>query len=83
MFSQTPKQIVQTNRLPLLIGIGILVLVMGIFMYRTQMHQKVEIVQSKLKQSIDISLKADNSSWFDDEKFKNIKTKFSVSSTQF
>ena len=42
-------------------------------MYKTQMNQKVEIVQSKPKQSIDISPKAEDSSWFNDEKFKNIK----------
>ena len=43
------------------------------FMYKTQMNQKVEIVQSKPRQSIDISPKAVEASWFNDEKFKNIK----------
>ena len=73
MFNQIPKQITQTNRLPFLIGIVVIVVVLGVFMFRTQMNQKVEIVQSKPKQSIDISSKAEDSSWFNDEKFKNIK----------
>lgn len=73
MLNQIPKHITQTNRLPFLIGIVVLVVVLGVFMYRTQMNQKVEIVRSKPKQSIDISPKAEDSSWFNDEKFKNIK----------
>ena len=58
MLNQIPKHIIQTNRLPFLIGIVVLVVVMGVFMYKTQMNQKVEIVQSKPRQSIDISPKA-------------------------
>ena len=60
MFNQTPQKIIQTNRLPFLIGIVVLIVVMGVFMYRTQMNQKVEIVQSKPRQSIDISPKSEN-----------------------
>ena len=41
MFNQTPQKIVQTNRLPFLIGIVVLIVVMGVFMYKTQMNQKV------------------------------------------
>ena len=73
MFNQTPQKIVQTNRLPFLIGIIVLMVVMGVFMYKTQMNQKGEIAKAKPRQSIDISPKAVNSSWFNDEKFKNIK----------
>jgi len=73
MFNQIPNKIVQTNRLPFLIGIIVLMAVMGVFMYKTQMNQKKEIVQSKPRQSIDISPKAESSSWFNDEKFRNIK----------
>ena len=43
------------------------------FMYKTQMNQKGEIVTPKPRQSIDISPKAASSSWFNDEKFRNIK----------
>ena len=80
MFNQTPQKIVQTNRLPFLIGIIVLLVVMGVFMYKTQMNQKVEIVQSKPRQSIDISPKAVEASWFNDEKFKNIKINVNESS---
>jgi type IV secretory pathway VirB10-like protein len=73
MFNQTPQKIVQTNRLPFLIGIIVLMVVMGIFMYKTQMNQKVQTVQSKPRQSLDISSKTVESSWFNDDKFKNIK----------
>lgn len=73
MFNQAPQKIVQTNRLPFLIGIIVLIVVMGVFMYKTQMSQKVEITQSKPRQSIDISQKTESSSWFNDEKFRNIK----------
>jgi len=73
MFNQSPKKIVQTNRLPFLIGIIVLMAVMGVFMYKTQMNQKKEIVTPKPRQSIDISPKAVSSSWFNDEKFRNIK----------
>src|SRR5208282_5413738 len=73
MFHQTPQKIVQTNRLPFLIGIVVLLAAMGVFMYKTQMNQKVQIVQSKPRQSLDISTKAERLSWFNDEKFKNIK----------
>jgi len=73
MFNQTPQKIVQTNRLPFLIGIIVLMAVMGVFMYKTQMNQKGVIVKAKPRQSIDISSKTANSSWFNDEKFKNIK----------
>ena len=72
MFNQAPQKIVQTNRLPFLIGIIVLMVVMGVFMYKTQMNQKVQIVQSKPRQSIDISQKTESSSWFNDEKFRNI-----------
>ncbi len=73
MFNQTPQRIIQTNRLPFLIGIVVLLFVMGVFMYKTQMNQKVQIERSKYRQSIDISPKAVEASWFNDEKFRNIK----------
>ena len=73
MFNQTPQKIVQTNRLPFLIGIIVLLAVMGMFMYKTQMNQKVQIVQSKPRQSIDISPKMAEASWFNEDKFKNIR----------
>ena len=73
MFNLTPKKIVQTNRLPFVIGIIVLMIVMGVFMYKAQTNQKVEIKQGKPHQSIDISPKAPEASWFNDEKFKNIK----------
>ncbi len=80
MFNQAPRKIVQTNRLPFLIGIVVLMVVMGVFMYKTQMHQKVRMVEAKPRQSIDISPKAVSSSWFNDEKFKNIKINLNGSS---
>ena len=55
MFNQTPQKIVQTNRLPFLMGIVVLLVVMGVFMYKTQMNQKGEVVKVKPRQSIDIS----------------------------
>jgi len=73
MFNQSPQNIIQTNKLPFLIGIVVLLFVMGVFMYKTQMNQKVEIIKSKPRQSIDISPKALEASWFNDEKFKKIK----------
>jgi len=73
MFNQIPKPITQTNRLPFLIGIIVIIVVLGVFMYRTQVNQKVEVVRSKPRQSMDISPKAENSSWFNDDKFKNIR----------
>ena len=73
MFNQTPQKIVQTNRLPFLIGIIVLMVVMGVFMYKTQMNQKGEIVKAKPRQSIDISPRAVEASWFNDEKFRNIR----------
>ena len=73
MFNQTPQKIVQTNRLPFLIGIIVLMVVMGVFMYKTQMNQKGEVVKAKPRQSIDISPKAVEASWFNDNKFRNIK----------
>ncbi len=73
MFNQTPQKIIQTNRLPFLIGIIVLILVMGVFMYKTQMNQKTDIVRPKPRQSIDISPKATETSWFNDEKFRNIR----------
>ena len=42
-------------------------------MYKAQMSQKVQMVQSKPRQSIDISPKAISASWFNDDKFKNMK----------
>jgi len=73
MFNQAPQKIIQTNRLPFLMGIIVLMVVMGVFMYKTQMNQKVAVVQSKPRQSLDISPKAVEASWFNDERFKNIK----------
>lgn len=73
MFNLSPKEIVQTNRLPFLIGIIVLMLVMGVFMYKAQTNQTIENVKSKPRQSIDISSKAPEASWFNDEKFRNIK----------
>jgi type IV secretory pathway VirB10-like protein len=73
MFNQTPQKIVQTNRLPFLVGFIVLIIVMGVFMYKAQMNQKIGTVQNKPHQSIDISSKAVDASWFNDERFKNIK----------
>ena len=73
MFNQAPQKVVQTNRLPFLIGVVILLVVMGVFMYKTQMNQKDEEVKVKPRQSIDISQRAVEASWFNDEKFRNIK----------
>jgi len=73
MFNLKPLKIVQTNRLPFLMGIIVLLFVIGMFMYKTQRNQKVNIVQNKPRQSLDISPKAVEASWFNDEKFRNIK----------
>jgi len=73
MFNQTPQKIVQINRLPFLAGFIVLIIVMGVFMYKAQMNQKTVIVQNKPRQSIDISPQALEASWFNDEKFKNIR----------
>ena len=73
MFNQKPQKIVQTNRLPFLIGIVVLLVAIGVFIYKTQMNQKAEIAKAKPRQSIDISPRAVESSWFNDEKFRNIK----------
>ena len=73
MFNQTPQKIIQTNRLPFLIGVIVLIVVMAVFMYRTQANQKKVIVQNKPRQSMDISPRTVEHSWFNDDKFKNIK----------
>jgi type IV secretory pathway VirB10-like protein len=73
MFNQTPQKIVQTNRLPFLIGIIVLLIVMGMFLYKTQMNQKINTIKSKPHQSLDISSKTVETSWFNDAKFRNIK----------
>ena len=73
MFSQTPQKIIQTNRQPFLIGVVVIILVMGMFMYKSQMNQRIKIVQGKPRQSIDISPKTVQASWFNDDKFKNIR----------
>ena len=73
MFNQLPSKIVQTNRMPFFMGIIVLILVMGVFMYKTQVNQKVRIAQVKPRQSIDISPKAVEAGWFNDERFRNIK----------
>jgi len=73
MFSPSPQKIVPINRLPFLSGIVIIVFIMGIFMLRTQMNQKFKTVQDKPRQSIDISPKTVEASWFNDERFKNIR----------
>lgn len=72
MFNQTPKKIIQTNQLPFLIGVMGLVLLIVFFMYKTQANQKVDIAPSKPKQSLDVSSKTEDSSWFNDDKFKNL-----------
>jgi type IV secretion system protein VirB10 len=82
MFNQTPQKIVQTNRLPFLIGIIVLMAVMGVFMYKTQMNQKGEVVKAKPRQSIDISPKAVEASWFNDDKFRNIRINNGASSNK-
>jgi type IV secretion system protein VirB10 len=73
MFNQIPQKIVQTNRLPFLIGIIVFMLVIFVFMYKSQMNQKKEMVQSKPHQSIDVSAKSMAANWFNDSKFKNIR----------
>ncbi len=73
MFNLTPQKIVQTNRLPFLIGIIVLLVVMGTFMYKTQVNQKVKVVHSMPQQSLDLSPRSVDESWFNDERFKNIK----------
>jgi len=73
MFNQSPRKIIQTNRLPLVIGIIVLLVVMGVFMYRSQVNQNIRTVQSKPRQSIDISPKALEASWFNEDKFKDMK----------
>ena len=73
MFNQKPQKIVQTNRLPFLIGIIVFMVVAVVFMYKTQINQKKEIAQGKPRQSLDISIKAPDASWFNEEKFRNIR----------
>jgi type IV secretory pathway VirB10-like protein len=73
MFNKTPPQIVQTNRLPFLIGFAVLVIILMVFMYKAQMNQKKDLGQKKVRQSLDISPRAVETSWFNDKKFKNIK----------
>ena len=73
MFNKTPQKIIQTNRLPFLIGIVVILVAIGVFMYKTQARQKTMIVQSKPRQSMDVSSKTPETSWFNDVKFRNIK----------
>ncbi len=73
MFNPFPKNIVQTNRFPFVIGMVVFILVLGFFMYKTQQTPKVVVAPSPSKPSIDVSARQMESSWFNDEKFKNVK----------
>lgn len=73
MFNQTPYNIVQTNRMPFLIGLAVLLFVIAMFIYKAHMNQKTEIFHTRARQSIDIATKAVDASWFNQEKFKNIR----------
>jgi type IV secretory pathway VirB10-like protein len=73
MFNQVPQKIVQTNRLPFLLGFFVFMMAMGVFMYKAQVNQKAKIVQSRPRQSMDISSKAVETGWFNDKKFNNIR----------
>jgi type IV secretory pathway VirB10-like protein len=73
MFAQKPKDIVQTNRVPFLAGTAVLLLAVGMFMFKSQKNQKAAAAQSRPRQSMDVSMKTGEAGWFNDEKFKNIK----------
>ncbi len=81
MLNQLPQKIVRTNRLPFLVGFMVLTIVMAVFMYKAQMNQRAVIVQNKPRQSIDISQKEVEATWFNDEKFRNIKIGHNESSS--
>jgi type IV secretion system protein TrbI len=73
MFNQGPTKIVQTNRLPFVIGVMVLMAAIGVLMVKSQMSQKVNLAQSRPRQSIDVSQKSVEASWFNDKKFSKIK----------
>lgn len=73
MFNQKPPVTAHNARLILFVGVMAIILVMGIFMVRGQMNQKKVIVNSQLDRSVDVSTAGEESTWFNDEKFKHIK----------
>jgi len=73
MFNQKPRDIVRVNRLPFFIGVIVLLLVIIFFMYKGQRGQQTQNPSHHPHQSMDISSKAVETSWFNDDKFKNMR----------
>ncbi len=73
MLDPKPPAVVQTNRLPLLAAVIILIVLIGVFMYKTQINHKMPMAAVKPRASIDISTRAYEAKWFNDEKFRHIK----------
>lgn len=73
MFNQEPKEIIRVNRLPFFIGVVVLLLLIMVFMYKSQVSQKTQKTLHQPHQSMDISSKTVEVSWFNDDKFKNMR----------
>ena len=67
--SQTPFELIETNRIPILVGAIIFVGALSFFMYKTQANNKHAIMDNRSQPKIDVSQKDGVRQWFEDDKY--------------
>jgi type IV secretion system protein VirB10 len=67
--AQTPFELIETNRIPILVGAIIFVGTLAFFMYKTQANHKQAIMDNRPQPKIDVSQKDGVRQWFQDDKY--------------
>lgn len=69
--SQTPFEVVETNRIPILIGAALFVFTCGFFMFKTQNNKKPMVEATHPQPKVDVNQKEDVRQWFEEDKYDN------------
>jgi len=67
--SQTPYELIETNKVPFIACLVVFLLLMGYFLYKAQTKHKPVMTDNRPAPQVDIGQKESGQRWFEDEKY--------------
>ncbi len=69
IISQTPFELIETNKVPFIAGLVVFLFLMGYFLYKAQTKHKPVMTDNRPAPQVDIGQKESGQRWFEDEKY--------------
>src|ERR1017187_3288587 len=69
IISQTPYELIETNKVPFIACLVVFLFLMGYFLYKAQTKHKPVMTDNRPAPQVDIGQKESGQRWFEDEKY--------------